>query len=662
MTALFINIGAYIMAKKGAKPSPPPGKPAKHKPAPQRPGKSANPVDRTFLWIGAGLAILAFLLYANTLNHQYVLDDPLAIGLNEYVIKGLGGIPDLLTHHYRAGTEGAGASALLYRPLSLITFAIEWSIAPGNPFIGHLMNVVWYALTVALLFATLRRMFQGYHWLWAAGAALLFAVHPLHTEVVANIKSRDEILNVFFSVGALYAWARWLAAPAPRWLMLALGSYFLALLSKESAVTLLPVFPLLGWTFFQKNLRSSAGHALVFAVPVIVFLAIRAAVLAQTTDNFEVSAMDNPIVEAFGFGERSATSFMVLWKYFQLLVFPQPLLSDYSFRHLAVVNWANWQAIVGLVLYAGLIVLALRGLLKRQPLAFCTAAFLGAVAMYSQLFLVIGTLFGERLMYLPSLWFCAGAAYLLWRATGLDLKTDHAAITLPPVKQLQAGLALMTLIVVFFSIKTISRNPDWKSNFDLFTADSAKAPNSVRLHNGVGSEAYTRIINDGKMDAGEKERLLQIIEEHARTAIAIRPNPVSYLNLGNAAITRKQYAESIRNYEEALKQAPNYGIARQNIGRTYLMWGREEGKVNRNLPRAAELFQKAIDSGMEEADAYLDLGTAYGMMGQNDKAIPLFEKAVALAPQNKTAWKNLGIAYRAVGNMAKAEECAQRAK
>ena len=650
------------MAKKNIKPTSTPRPARAPRPAEKQPALPRETGALNFWWISAGFAALAFLLYANTLGHQYVLDDPLAIGGNEYVKQGFGGIPKLLGHHYRAGTEGANASALLYRPLSLITFAAEWSLAPGSASFGHFMNVTWYALTAALLFAALRHAFHGYHWLWAAAATLLFTVHPLHTEVVANIKSRDEILNVFFSLAALYAWARWLEQPAPRWLMTALGAYFLALLSKESAVTFLPVFPLVGWYFFGKNVRESAGHALLFAAPVALFLLLRAGVLAQTADNFVVSEMDNPIVEARGFGERAATSFMVLWKYLQLLVFPHSLLSDYSYRHLSVVGWGNWQALAGLAAYGGLIVLAVRGLPRRQVAAFSAAAFLCAAVLYSQLFLVIGTLFGERLMYMPSLWFCTGAALLVWRLSGFNLKPDLLTTDLPPVQKVLPSMALLAVAVIFFALATVSRNPDWKTNIALFTADSAKAPNSVRLHNGIGSELYGQFTNDKNLTAAQKEELLKTIEQHARAAIAIKPNPVSYLNLGNAAIARNQYAAAISQYEEALRLAPQYGIARINIGRTYQGWGREEGKINHNLPRAAELFEKAMEYGMKDAATYLDLGTAYGMMGQNEKAIVQFEQAAALEPENKTVWRNLSIAYRAVGNVAKAEEYAARAK
>ncbi len=646
------------MSKKRDRPTPPPKRVA----AAAQEQHPATATTKRFLWIGLGLAAFAFLLYANTLGHQYVLDDPLAIGKNELVQKGISGIPELFGQHYRAGTEGAGASALLYRPLSLVTFAVEWSLAPGNPFIGHLMNVLWYALTVALLFFALKHLLAGHHWLLAAGAALLFAAHPLHTEVVANIKSRDEILNLFFGVLALYAWARWLETPSARWLGAALGSYFLALLSKESAIVLLPVFPLAGWFFFKKTARQSIGHAVLFALPAILFLLIRAAVLSKTTDKFTVSEMDNPIVAASGMGEHLATGFMVLWRYFQLLLVPSPLLSDYSFRHLSVADWSTWQATAGLALIGALIQLAVRGLPQRQFAAFCAAAFLCGVALYSQMPLVIGTLFGERLMYAPSVWFCLGAAWLVWRVTGFDSGRPADNSELPQAKTIGAGAGILIGVAVLFGVLTVSRNADWRDNLTLFTADSAKAPNSVRLHNGMGSELYARFNSEKNLSETEKNELLTQIERHSREAIAIRPNPVSYLNLGNAAIARNHYAEAIAQYQKALDEAPNYGIARINIGRTYLAWGREEGKQNNNIPKAVELLEKAVEYGMSDASTYLDLGTAYGMLGQNEKAIPYFEKTVAMEPNNQTAWRNLSVAYRAMGNIAKADECQRRAE
>lgn len=645
------------MAKKQLKT----GKKAAHRhdfPNVQEPREQVQvPRANLFTTVSLALAILAALVYFNTLGHGFVMDDPLAIGENSLVRKGFDGIPELLIHHYRAGTSGADASVLLYRPVSLITFAAEWSLAPNSPFPGHLMNVLWFALTVGLLFNALRLVFHGYHWVWAAGTALLFAVHPVHTEVVANIKSRDEILCLFFSVAALYSWGRWLHKATMLWLILAMASYFVALLSKESAVMFLPAFPLAGWFFFNKNARQSLGYALLFTLPVAVFLLIRGAVLAAAPNNFEVNALDNPIVEAQGIGEITATGFMVLWKYLQLLLWPHPLVSDYSYRHLAVTGWGHWESLLGVVLYAGLLSLALYGILKRRAWAFLIVLFLSGMVLYSQLFIVIGTLLGERLLYAPSLWFCAGIAYVIWKVSGFALQSD----TQPALREVRPGLAVFALIALAMGAKTISRNADWKSNLALFSADVRHAPQSVRLLNGLGNELYLFASKDSTLNTAEKMQIVEKIIRHSKTANEIRPTPNAYMNLGNAAVLREQYLEAITQYSAALELSPDYGSARHNISQCYVALGRTEGKINKNLPKALEYFNRALEYSPDDIEIYLNLGTTYGLMRRNEEAIARFEKVLQIDPDNRVALKYLGIVHKAAGNPERAAEYAKRA-
>ncbi len=635
------------MSKRKQMPTPSPAQPT-----PARLGQSAR-------WIGPALALLAFGLYVNTFGHQYALDDPLAITKNDLVRRGVSSIPELFFQHYRAGTEGANASALLYRPLSLVSFAIEWSVAPGQPWLGHVVNALWYALTVWLAFVVFRRLLRGYSLWWPVAAVLLFATHPIHTEAVANIKSRDELLCLFFCLGALYSWLRAQEQPAGRWWAMALVSYLLGLLSKESAVAFWPVFPLAAWFFRHKTVRQSLFSSLPLLVPVVVFLALRAAVLGRVSSTFSISPMDNPIVEASDWGEHTATAFMALWTYLRLLVFPEPLLSDYSYRHLHVVNWSNGEAIAGLLAYAGLLALSVWGLWRRHAWAFASAAFLCSMALYSQLLVVIGTLLGERLLYTPSLWFCLGFSWLVGWLLGVRW-TDEK--NWPKVKSNLPAWAVLSVIALLFGWQTLRRNADWKDNLTLFRADVAKAPASVRLNNGAASELYQYLQGTDSLSEAEMASVLDEVERHSRAAIAVRPNPVSFLNLGNAAAARKQYEEAVRHYEEALRLAPNYGIIRLNLARTYATWGRVEGQQNNNLQRCAELLEKAIEYGTSEPEVLLDLGTAYGLMGNNEKAIHWFEQVVQRDAGNTTAWRNLALAYRAIGEHARAQYCEQKAE
>jgi protein O-mannosyl-transferase len=647
------------MAKKNPRSAP-----AAPKPAPKALA-SPDATGPSFEWhhkIALVLAALAFLIYANTLGHGYVLDDPLAIGGNELVKKGFAAWPELLTTHYRQGTEGANASALLYRPLSLMAFAAEWAIAPNSAGFGHFMNVLWYALAVGMAFLALRRLLADYHVVWPLAGVALFATHPLHTEVVANIKSRDEIMAVFFGMLALYGLVRQhTEANQRKWLIISAVTYLLAMLSKESAVTLWPVFALVGWFFWGKKMGQSVAAALPLLGSVAVFLLLQRIAFAGVTDGSSIDVMDNPIVGASGFAERSATGFAVLWQYVRLLVWPHPLVCDYSYAHFPLATWADGRAWAGLVLVLGMAAGAIVGLMRRHPLAFFALAFGSGMVLYSQLLLVIGTLLGERLVFAPSLWWCAGVAFLFCKMLKINLQPDQAATRWP---ERSVTLAVVVGgIGLLWSGLTWLRNADWRDNLTLFETDRAKAPRSVRLHNGVSSELYTRWQANAK-DTPEAERnqIMARVSAQARAAIAIKPNPVSYINLGNVALVSQQYDSSVVHYREALRVSPNSSLAKKNLVQALIFYGRKEGRERNNLPRAAELFAQAIELDGKNAESQLDLGTVYGMMGRNADALPYFERATQLDPSNKMAWRNLAAAHSALGNTTKAAEAAARAQ
>jgi protein O-mannosyl-transferase len=638
-------------------------------PQPSQPKTTADtPNDVRLSWhhkIALLLAAVAALTYVGTLGHGYVLDDPLAIGGNEVVKRGFAAWPELLTTHYRQGTEGASASALLYRPLSLMAFAAEWSIMPNSAGFGHFMNVLYYALATGLVFLGLRRMLTGYHWWWAAGAALLFAIHPIHTEVVANIKSRDEIFVVLFGMLAFYGFARrHFHDGSARWGWISLGAYFLALLSKESAVMLWPVFGLAAWFFGRFDAKKSLFASLPYLAPVVLFLVLQRVAFAGVKDASVIDLMDNPIIAASGWGERSATGFAVLWQYIRLLVVPHPLLSDYSYTHFALANWTDPRALLGLGATLSLLGVAIWGLGKRHPLSFCIWAFGIGMILYSQLPIVIGTLLGERLAFGPSVWWCMGMAWLIGRALRLPDQADanHTTTWALPERGRTAALVFGAISLLYLYMAWV-RSADWKDNLTLFTVDSAKAPNSVRLHNGVSGETYNtyNALPKERREAA-KAAMMQRVEQEARAGLAIRPNPISYINVGNAATVLMQWDTAVAYYKKALEVAPNMRIAKVNLTQTLTMLGRKTGRELGNLPGAAKYFEEAVALGTGGADLYLDLGTVYGMMGRNADAIAPLQRATQLDPNNKDAWRNLSAAYAATGNAAKAAEAAANAR
>jgi hypothetical protein len=139
--------------------------------------------------VGIILGLIAFLLYSNTINFDYVLDDSAAIVENQFVKKGIAGIPDLLRSDF---WHFSNLQLGYYRPLSLITFAIEQQFFKGDPHISHFVNVAIYAFTAYVLFILLSSIFKTRNFLFPLLISLFFIAHPVHTEVVANIKSRTN--------------------------------------------------------------------------------------------------------------------------------------------------------------------------------------------------------------------------------------------------------------------------------------------------------------------------------------------------------------------------------------------------------------------------------------------------------------------------------------
>ena len=176
------------------------------------------------LWLLFGLFLFAFLLYANTLGHGYAFDDSIVIVENSFTKKGFAGIKDLATRDFFDGIYGDQNMALSggrYRPLSLVMFAVEYEFFGANPTVGHFLNVFFFALTVVLFFVLTRRWLANFEssavvaaTVSATVAALLFAAHPIHTEVVANIKGRDEIMAMLLMLLSLLSLDKYLKTGA----------------------------------------------------------------------------------------------------------------------------------------------------------------------------------------------------------------------------------------------------------------------------------------------------------------------------------------------------------------------------------------------------------------------------------------------------------------
>ncbi|MCO6480183.1 MAG: tetratricopeptide repeat protein [Phaeodactylibacter sp.] len=624
-------------------------------------------------WVAWGLFALSFLLYANTLTHDYTLDDAIVIYNNMFVEDGVSGIPGILTKDTFFGFfKEEGKASLVaggrYRPLSLVLFALEVQLFGKTPFVGHLFNALFYGLTTVMLYLLLLRLFrpgqgQGRAFFIALAAGLLFAVHPIHTEVVANIKGRDEILALLGSLAALYYSLRAYQENKPR-LNIAVGLvFFLGLMSKENAITFLAVAPLAYYFFTKASLGPIVRQAVPFLAAAVVFLVIRFAVLGFGLSEPTMEMMNNPFVKLegnqyvpFTAGERLATVFYTLGKYIQLLVFPYVLTHDYYPRQIGVMDFGDWGAWLSLVAYVALLVYALRKLPKKDPVSFAILYYLVTLSIVSNLLFPVGTHMAERLLFMPSVGYCLLLAILGYRWAASRAPKGKE----PAWRQFRPVLAVLAIVALAYGVRTVLRNPVWKDNYTLFTTDIKYSPNSAKLRNAVGGELVTQSL--AVQDPSRKQAMLSQAIEHLQQALRIHPNyKNAYLLLGNAYNYLQEYEKSIEAYEKALALDPDYADARRNLGITYKDAGKFYGEQKGDLNRAIRYLEQAREIMPNEYEVLRLLGVAHGIRGDRVEAMEYFTLATQADPGNARGWYDLGTAHYNLGNNSLGDQYRQKA-
>lgn len=603
----------------------------------------------------------ALLLYANTLTHGFVQDDAIVITDNMFTTQGVRGIPGILTKDTFFGffkVEGKETlvSGGRYRPLTLVVFALMYEFFGPKPFAYHLLTVLLFAATCVLLYRVLLLLLRG----WDAGraqaplvawiAALLFAAHPIHTEVVANVKGCDEIVALLGSLGALWLTLRYADTGRWVWAVLAGVVFFLACLSKENSATFVAVIPLALWYF--RGLK--AGAALRTTLPVwigfAVFFVLRGAILNWRFGGTPLELMNNPFLKIegdrwvpFSAAEKLATILFTLGKYVQLLVWPHPLTHDYYPRFIGIKTFADVAVLGAGVLYALLLWLAIRGLRRREPASFGIWFYLLTISIVSNLVFPIGTNMGERFAFMPSAGFCLAVAVLLMRL---------------PNWKVSVGMA--SAVAVIFSALTLLRNPVWASNERLFFTDAKTSINSAKINNACGGVLFEKAV--AEQDSAKRDALFRQSLEYANRALSIYPN------YKDAVVTRAgcrfylgDYDGAVEDYRLAVALSNQDERVRTNLALALRETGKYYGEKRGDLAKALQYLRESWQVRPDDPETARLLGVAHGVQGQAQEALRWFQKAVELAPNNASYLFDLGTAYYLAGDKTQGEAYRKRA-
>lgn len=605
-------------------------------PTPEKKAKAA-PKVALLLWPGLIAAAIAFLVYAQTLGYGYALDDYSVILENTSTKLGIGEIGMFFKTSLRHGY--IFLSDELYRPLTKSVYALQWSISKENPFIGHLMNVSLFTLTCFLVYIAVSR--------WTSSiisgfvTAVLFAVMPVHTEAVANIKSIDEILAFLFGIFTLHSFYRFAKEnnTTQRWM--GMLWFFLALCSKESSITLVPVVPLVIYFFTENKKQKLIASTVSVAIIALLFLAIRASVLGPNTDI--ISAADNMLMMAKEPLTRKITAIAILGRYLWVTIAGFPLSFDLSFPALKPLTASDPLFLGSVTVLTGLLIVAVILFKRKDPLAFPILFFFITVSVSSNIFLTIGTHWGERLMYMPSLGICMAVALLADRYIQKGKEPAKRTVL----------LGITALITIVSAGMTIARNPVWKDNEALYKSGLISAPKSARVQYYMGNHLGKDKQTEGKTKA-EKEKILKEAIAYLDTSLALYPPFADAWNQKGLCYYRlKDYQKAAESYMKGLAINPNDAVMHNNFGTVMF----DTGKYR----EAIEEFNKSVSLNPNYIDGWSNLGSAYGTVKQFDDAINAFNRTVAIDPGYARGWYFLGLTWRYKGDESRARQYLDKA-
>ncbi len=587
------------------------------------------------------ILFLSFFVYTNTFRNGYVLDDFSVIKENWVVKRGVVSIPLIFKTSYRYGYWSSADD--LYRPLSLTMFAAEWQLWPDNPKPGHVINVLLYSLACVVLFLTLRKLFYKYNVFLPFIATLIFALHPIHTEVVSNIKSRDEILSFLFLISTLYFAICYANSAKNKWLILGAISYFLAFLSKESAITFLAVFPLAIYFFTDAPNKRNVLFSGIMLIPALLFLIIRAKVLANQPEMALVSYTDNLLVAAPDILTRHATAIKILGKYIWKLIVPYPLASDYSFNQITINGWGNLWVLLSFVILVFMGIFAIIKFKTKYILSFVILFFFITISIYSNIVIIIGSSFGERFLFVPSLAYSLVLSWLIFQL--LKLNIEKTQITEPKSFFNSNKLIVLTIIpiLLIYSVEVISRNKDWNSNLSLYSADVLKSPNSAHMRYYYGLVLMKdKAMNKELNKVENPEYLDSAIVQFSIAAKIVPTFADAYDQIGLAYYRKNMNDSALKYYQIALNYNPTKSITYSNMGVIFFN--------NKQFDKALESYEKAVKYDPAFSDAWMNLGSTLGTLGRANEAIDAFKKCIEFNPQNATATYYIGLTYKGIGD------------
>jgi tetratricopeptide (TPR) repeat protein len=589
------------------------------------------------LWFVIGLIVLTIAVFWETQNVGLYLDNAEII-LQDPRVHTVSAtqLHRILTQQYWE-TAATG----LYRPLTTLTYLLNYAVLgnAGNPSGYHWINLLLHVANMALLYALGLAIFEH------AGMALLLSalwgLHPVQTEAVTNVVGRADLLATFGILAALMAYRKVLDSTGARriaWLAAVFLSASIGAFSKENGIVVIAVLVLYDVVFArQASWANRIAGYVAAAIPCAAYLYARAQVLASAPV-LGTAYCDNPLLGA-SFWSARLTAVKVFGKYLLLLLWPGTLSWDYSYNQVPLFGsggFEDMKAILSLIVLVAVAVAAFRSWRRNKPVFFAIAFFALTFAPVSNLLMLIGSVMGERFLYLPSIGFAACLAYVLFAAW----ERWNGRVG-------NYGAAVLLAILLGYTARTYARNSDWLDQSRFWRTGAEASPASWKTHMAVANS--TPGLTPDDFDRGVREAvhaltILDPLPDDKNVGRAYRDAGVLYRDVGDR-LAANQSAGLV-----AAGSTPQFWYQKALAG--FLRSERIETVFERQYQAENARHGRTGLSAMP-SKLYLELGRAYVRLKDLQHALSAFERGRVLE-SDPALLEELAAIYQEMGDLHKA--------
>lgn len=554
------------------------------------------------------VCIIAFccILYLNSVPNHFSMDDELVTNNNKRIEGGIKAIPGIWMTRY-----SEGKLKFEYRPVVKTTFALEYEFFKGNPHVSHLINLLLYILTALLLFKILKKMFAGYHPILHFFTVMLFVAHPVHTEVVASLKNRDELLSFLGCLISLYLLLKYADTSKLRYIFLAFLAYLLAYLSKSSAIVFFAILPMA--LYFYSNIPAKK---IILITVLILATAIAARYLPRVylpKPERDVFFFENPLFFVRNLNIVLGTGMISLLFYLKILFIPHPLVFYYGYNTIPVVSLFNPWAILSVIIHLSLFIFALYLIRRKHILSFAILYYLFSISLFSNIPAPAMGIVAERYVFAASFGFCIILSYIF-----MKLMKANPALKMITKKSSLKLVIVFIILLIPFSVKTITRNPNWDTQMTLYRNDIRYLEKSAKANTIIAWQMISDI--NKSMNQGIRPPNLQA-----------KVDSILYF------------------FNRSVKIFPAYYSSYNNIGLVYftILAGIETDSLKRMnyCDTSLTYFKKALDVKPDYSDASYNLAFASEKTGRYADAIKYYRMTIRVKPGNITAMSNMANIY-----------------